>query len=83
MFLLKHCVLFNSVLFSKVQYQKYVAKIRTDKEITEKEKDAEKKRVTKLESDLELYNREIQNLKEDKVDYTVLCTKRSKKVVLY
>ena len=41
--------------------------MRADKEIVARQKEMERERVLKLEGDLKLFNREVQNLKEDKV----------------
>ena len=55
-------------LFSKAKYQKFAEKMKTDKERLERQKEMEKERVVRLEGELKVSNREVQNLKEDKVD---------------
>ena len=54
--------------FSKAKYQKFAEKMRIDKERLERQKETEKERVVRLEGELKMSNREVQNLKEDKVD---------------
>ena len=49
-------------------FEKEIQKVREDKENTERQKDAEKEKVLKLEGDMKKYNLELQNLKEEKVD---------------
>ena len=67
LFPLRLCILFNCVLFSKAKHQIFAEKMRADKEIVARQKELERERVLKLEGDLKLSNREVQNLKEDKV----------------
>ena len=50
-------------------FENEIEKIQADKEETEKLKEAEEERVRKLESDLKLYNEEIQSLKNEKVEF--------------
>ena len=42
--------------------------MRADKERLERQKETEKERVVRLEGELKVSNRKVQNLKEDKVD---------------